>query len=131
MPDESVNLLGLMRQKMAYHEDRQQVLAANIANVDTPGYKAKDIIKPEFGTSFHDELKLALTDPQHLTTGNFTRFRVVDDAQAFETNPNGNSVVVEEQMLKIADNEASFQQTTALYRKMLELSRIAVQGNSQ
>ncbi|RJQ22411.1 MAG: flagellar basal body rod protein FlgB [Nitrospiraceae bacterium] len=45
---------------------RQKVIASNIANVDTPGYKAKDV---KFDNLLGREMKLLTSDPKHIGGG--------------------------------------------------------------
>ena len=51
---------------------RQKVIASNIANADTPGYKAKDI---KFDNFLKKEVKLVTTDPKHISRNNSTRVK--------------------------------------------------------
>ena len=66
---------GLMAKALDYRALRQEMISANIANVDTPGYKARDIDFEEtlahearklFGEEDATRLPLARTDAQHL-----------------------------------------------------------------
>ena len=41
-------ILSALRTKMRWHQERQRVLAENIANSDTPNFKARDLVEPKF-----------------------------------------------------------------------------------
>lgn len=77
---------------------RQKVLASNIANADTPGYKAKDI-------SFQKELEKAVAGPAGKTPGK----TVGQSYEVFETvttmpNRDGNTVNLDMEMARVAEN---------------------------
>ena len=42
MPISDIPILSMLRQRMQWHQVRQEVLAENVANSDTPNYQAKD-----------------------------------------------------------------------------------------
>ena len=42
-------LVGMLKQRMSWHQERQSVLAQNVANADTPNYRARDLKEPTFG----------------------------------------------------------------------------------
>jgi flagellar basal-body rod protein FlgB len=122
--------LGL-KQRLSWLARRQEVLAKNIANADTPGYKPSDL-KPQ---AFDDALKSALkpirpaaTDPDHLRGGSSlaSEPRVITQRKAYETTPTGNAVVLEEQMAKVNETTLSHRLTTELYGKHLNMVKIAI-----
>ncbi len=48
MPISDIPILSMLRERMQWHQARQQVLAENVANADTPNYQARDIVAPDF-----------------------------------------------------------------------------------
>ena len=44
-------VLSVLRTKMQWHQERQRVLAENVANSDTPNFKARDLVEPTFDTA--------------------------------------------------------------------------------
>ncbi len=89
---------------------RQAVIADNIANADTPGFKARDITRPDFGA----------------LVGQSAPPRPSADKDAFETRPDGNNVSIEQQLLKLGDVRAEFGLMTQIYRKQMALMRSAI-----
>ena len=100
-------IFSMMKERMHWLADRQRVIAENVANADTPNYIARDLAEPDFGAmlrrrSSSQVLSAAQTDPQHFdanasggsSSGSLMR------RPDFETTPTGNSVVLEEQMIK-------------------------------
>src|SRR5581483_2625561 len=129
LPD--IPLLSLLRERMSFLDARQSVLSQNVANADSPGYAAQDL-KP---VDFEDMLKrasgaeggtgaLMITDPRHIPAP-------ADSTSAYQTadmpdsspDPTGNTVSLEEEMIKVADNQAQFQAASNLYAKAVDLMR--------
>ena len=48
MPITDIPILSMLRQRMEWHQERQRVLAENVANADTPNYRARDLAPPDF-----------------------------------------------------------------------------------
>jgi flagellar basal-body rod protein FlgB len=118
----NIPLFKAMMSRMSWLTERQQVLGQNVANADTPNYKAQDLKPQSFkemlaGSTNH--LQLAATQPNHLPgVGAATSFRAAADRNA-ETSPSGNSVSIEDQMLKVSSTANEFQLTTSLYRRQI------------
>lgn len=128
-----VNLLAMMKTRMAYISERQNVVAHNIANIDTPGFKAKDLKKLDFERLAMIEarrLQMRATAPTHIAgnKGNNASFKDEHERMTFETTPVKNNVVLEEQMIKVAENNTNYQMTTNLYKKTVDLFKVAI-GN--
>jgi len=128
-----INIFKLMQTKMAYMAERQDILARNVANADTPGYKPRDLKKLDFNRLVNIEanrLRIRATSENHITdTGKEdTSFRDQEMRKTYETTPVENAVVIEEQMMKIAENQMEYQKVTNLYSKMAGLFKTAI-GN--
>jgi flagellar basal-body rod protein FlgB len=128
-----VPLLAMLKTRMSWLEARQSVLSQNVSNADTPQYVPRDVRPIDFeqlmrhasdGDKFHPGL--SITDPRHISISspipNFDNTESPDVA----SNPNGNSVSLEQEMIKVSDTEAQFQAATNLYSKALSLMRTAV-----
>ena len=122
---------GAIKQRLAWLGQRQQVLARNVANADTPGFVAHDLEPVRFGDVMRRQVAavhLATTDPLHLA-GQRNRpdqqFAERDDLDAGEASPSGNAVDLEEQMAKINETTIDYRLGTQLYRKYLGLIRMA------
>jgi flagellar basal-body rod protein FlgB len=119
----NIPLFKAMMSRMSWLTERQQVLAQNVANADTPAFKAKDLkaqtFKEMLAGSSANHLTLAATQPNHLAgVGPALAFKSVADRNA-ETSPSGNSVSIEDQMLKVSSTANEFQMTTSLYRRQI------------
>lgn len=115
---------------MQWHQTRQAVLAENIANSDTPDYQAREVK----AFSFEDHMKgqnfglaAKVTKVGHISTSLSGSSDVkIETQDSFEVTPSGNSVNLEEQMMKITENQMDFQAATTLYTKGLSIIRTAL-----
>lgn len=126
-----LTLFGLMKGQMGWLSRRQEVLAQNIANADTPGYKAKDLKSFNFQDMVKSQkmrLNAVTTSPMHMEGArrSTSSFAVEENRNPYETSPDGNSVVLEEQMAMVGENQAQFQLTSELYRKHIAMIKTAI-----
>lgn len=128
LPSESfggIPLFSMLKSKMSWHKARQQVLSENVANASTPGYQARDLKPPVFSASTGRSLsgvRVSRTHVAHLdgavSSGRMSR-------TDWDVSPKGGGVVLEEQMIKSAENQMDYQLATDLYSKSLGLLRMA------
>lgn len=102
--------------------DRQVLVAQNIANADTPGYKARDLVPFKDSFAAQSALGLRGTRAGHMTNRNETVFTSPFGVES----PNGNTVSLEAEMMR--SNEISGQQKLALgiYQKSLQILRTSM-----
>jgi flagellar basal-body rod protein FlgB len=121
---------GLLRARLDQLSERQRLIAENIANASTPGYRPRDLDASGFERLLASAaggrgLAMTRTNAAHMTPGGGSaRTRVVarDDG---ETTIDGNAVVLEDQMARAAETRMAFETGIALYQKGLELVRLA------
>ena len=130
----SVPLLDVLRERMSWLSARQNVLSQNVANADTPGYSASDLKPVDFEKVLQQSTEpaafqggLVVTDPHHIATtpnasSGFQSTAAGDDA----IDQTGNSVSVEEEMMKVADTQAQYQAATNIYAKAISMMRTAI-----
>ena len=121
-------LLQQIRGRLGWLDERQRVIAQNVANADTPGYVARDLNQPtDFAAALQNGggLRMNTTNARHLSSqGSQSRFSAVDRPDS-ETTLDGNSVVVEEQMLKMAESRMAYDAAIGLYQKSMQMLRLA------
>lgn len=132
----NMSLFRMARQQMDWLGDRQTVLAQNIANADTPNYRAKDLRAMSFERELRDikPVTMQSTSGTHLQgTVRKPDFRVEDlrARDVYETNPNENGVALEEQMMKVSDTQMKYQLASNVYQKNMMMLRTAIGRNGQ
>lgn len=131
-----VNLLGGLQQAMRHLSERQKVIAGNLANSDTPGFRALDVKAPNFGALVEQSAQ-QVSSPTVAPTAKMVQLgggsiragstsEVVTDKDAVEVRPDGNSVNIEDQMLKMSQVQSDYVALISLYRKHLSLFKTAV-----
>jgi flagellar basal-body rod protein FlgB len=123
-------ILAMLRTRMAWHQERQRVLANNVANADTPKFKPRDLLPPDFGRTAPaaGPVVLARTDPMHVSApgaGGGSQF-AADARGGYRVRPTGNAVSLEDQMMKVAANQMDYQMVTTLYSRGLGLIKTAL-----
>ena len=127
---------GLLRQRLDQLSQRQQLIAENIANASTPGYRPRDLDTAAFERMLSSQasgggggITLARTNSGHMGAGGAPHGGAAvitrDDS---ETTIDGNAVVLEEQMARAAETRMQFETGIALYQKGLELMRMAARA---
>lgn len=130
----SLPIFQLMKAKLDYTSERQTVLAQNVANVDTPGYRARDVQAPDFkamlAKSSKPSIGMAVTNAQHIATGRASgsAYKTIERESTYEQSPLDNNVVVEEEMMRVAETQSEYQRTLTLYRKTVSMFKAAL-GN--
>lgn len=123
-------IMGMLTQKMDWLTQRQRVIGQNIANADTPGYRAQEIEAIDFNRTMRrqqGQLQLAVTDPAHLASPKGRQsFRETREGTPYEVSPTGNRVVLEEQMMTLSQNAGDYEFATNLHRKYTSLYRMAL-----
>lgn len=108
--------LGVYNQAMSLRTYRQQVLASNIANADTPDYKARDFdFKAAFGAAMGQReasgaLGVARTHENHLSgVGGGMPFAPLQYRSETQSAVDGNTVDMDVERAEIADNALQYQ----------------------
>ena len=133
---EEIDLLRLTGDRMRYLTEQQTTIARNIANADTPGYRSQELLPFSFSsallrtsglTAAAPSLVPMSTHPGHIAapSGISTPGAVKASASADE-KPDGNTVSLEEQMIKSTDVANNFALASAAYSKSLTLMKIGI-----
>jgi flagellar basal-body rod protein FlgB len=126
-----IPIFSMLRTRMHWHQERQRVLSENVSNADTPNFRPRDLAPLQFDKTQpkpSSGLTLMRTAALHLDgngAGGGNGFRV-ERKPDFEIRPAGNSVGLEEQMMKVASNQMDYQAATALYTRGLGLIKTAL-----
>jgi flagellar basal-body rod protein FlgB len=126
-------ILSALRTKMQWHQERQRVLAENVSNANTPNFRPSDLVEPKFdrkGTNADatmGSLAMMRTSATHIgVSGGAPSFRGDGGRSGFLTKPAGNSVNLEDQMMKVSANQMDYAAATSLYTRSLGLLKTAI-----
>jgi flagellar basal-body rod protein FlgB len=107
-------MLSQLENYLAVTDQRATVIASNMANVDTPGYRTKDI-------DFQHELSRAMSAPD----GNSPRLAVKDVSGLLE-RPDGNNVDVDRESLNFSETQLQYQMGTQLVKDRFHELLVAI-----
>jgi flagellar basal-body rod protein FlgB len=123
-----MSVFQAMAAKMRWHQARQTLLAQNVANADTPGYMGRDL-KPfslEAGAASSATLTVSSASPNHISIASGIDGFGAAESPAFERTPGGNTVTLEDEMMKVSSNDIDYQTVTALYTRSMRMIRVAL-----
>ena len=127
-------LFAMLRQRLGYLGERQRVIAQNVANADTPGYAPRDLKAFSFAAQVQSQAGVAMVQPAQTAAGHMPGSgRRIGGSGAFrpvatpdsETTLDGNAVVLEDQMIKMAEARMQYDAAIGFYQKSLTLLRMA------
>ena len=124
-------VFAALTDKMRWHQTRQGLLAENVANAETPGYRGRDLAQFDFaqtnGPFSSATVTTTATQPTHfsVSSSNGTAFGAQRMAN-FEITPEGNGVTLEDEMMKVTTNMMDYQAATGLYTKSIKILKTAL-----
>ena len=99
------NTFQVLEKSLDYSSTKQKVISQNIANVDTPNYKAKDVVKSSFQGALQTSIEAYRTDSRHLNFNTDNQSSTIVTQQNGAYNNNGNSVDMDKEMTDLATNQ--------------------------
>jgi flagellar basal-body rod protein FlgB len=133
MTTENLSLFKAIGARMEYLSQRQRVIAQNIANSDTPGYRPQDLTKVDFGQELkniigkNNSVSVATSNPKHVAGLNAVEnAKEQKQKKTYEVAPAGNAVIMEEQLLNSNNTSSSYNLMTALYQKNIRLLKTSI-----
>ncbi|MEX0283426.1 MAG: FlgB family protein [Paracoccaceae bacterium] len=106
---------------------RQALLTQNVANADTPGYRALDL--PDFAEAVSLETRgaaMQATRPTHLQGTSSQINRIEPFERPGEADPNGNTVALDRELMFAVDAKRTHDRSLAVYRSALDILRTAI-----
>jgi flagellar basal-body rod protein FlgB len=144
-------LFSMLKTRMHWLEQRQKLLAENVANSNTPNYRARDLKQLDFKSTLEASLGsanrgstgmgstgmgsagitsasvgMSVTQAGHLRGGSGTRGFDINPSGGFETTPSQNSVVLEDEMMKVAQTQLDHQTAISLYQRGVGMNKTAL-----
>jgi flagellar basal-body rod protein FlgB len=127
------NVFSMLGKRLDWLNQRQRVLATNIANSDTPDFVPRDLAESQFKRVLRNQLapvNTATTHRDHIRgkASHGPTARAERQGDTWETSPSGNAVIMEEQLIKVSKTQSDHQLITNLYRKHMDMFLIALRG---
>uniref|UniRef100_A0A7V4JPY5 Flagellar basal body rod protein FlgB n=1 Tax=Thermodesulfobacterium geofontis TaxID=1295609 RepID=A0A7V4JPY5_9BACT len=117
---------NLVKTALKLRSYKHSLLASNIANVDTPGYRRKDIPFEKIIQSYLSEKnRLKTTHPKHFR-GSLRSINEFIKAYEEETLGTPNNVNLEEELVQLTENQMLYEATLQALSKELERLREAI-----
>jgi flagellar basal-body rod protein FlgB len=132
----NIPLFAMLRGRLGYLSERQRLISENVANSDTAGFAPRDL-KP---FAFDAQVQAArgasvqaVTQPGHMVAPGLHRSQAAGGAKPIkaagsETTLDGNSVVLEEEMMKMSDARMNYDAAIGFYQKSMGLLRMAARA---
>ncbi len=137
MTIQDIGLMQAIGAKMDYLNQRQSIIAQNVANADTPGYRPRDLVDVNFADMLKEQTRsdvrpvsVAATDAAHIASGSETG--VVNSRKTrspYEVAPAGNSVIIEEQLVNAGQNAMDYNLMLNVMQKQVGMFRTALGAN--
>lgn len=123
----NLDVFSAATKNMGYLSARQQVLAENVANANTPNYLARDVAKPSFEKELKAQIALNATNPKHFTAprNNIGMNRVYTPAPKEALSIDGNGVDIEYQMNEVSKTRGDYNQMLSIYNKYKAMIQVA------
>lgn len=137
-----IPLMAAIKDRMQWLNRNQKVLAGNIANADTPGYKPQRLAEQDFsalvnsqnaaarkraaGGPMVSQVSLLATRPGHMGESSQQGSVRVMDKDTGQSAPDGNAVDLENELLAVAQNQMDYNLMVELYRKQVGLLSVAM-----
>lgn len=127
----SIPLFSALTEKMKWHQTRQGLLAENVANAETPGYRGRDLKAYGFAEHMRNlsvaSISTTATNPNHIVkAGSGADGFGSRQLNNFEVTPEGNGVTLEDEMMKVTTNQMDYQAVTALYSRSIRMIKTAL-----
>lgn len=135
MTIDNLSLFQGLGAKMGFLNQRQRVIAQNVSNADTPGYKPKDLVPVNFDKVLGNITKTGGIKPVSLDTTRAGHSGGANDVQdpksrkqreTYEVAPAGNAVIMEEQLLMAGETVLDYNMTTNLIQKHVGMIQTAL-----
>ena len=126
-----IPIFSMLKTRLSWHQERQRVLAENVANADSTEYRPKDLAPLKFdrmvAAAQSSQVTLARSDGGHINGMGSAATKFSTESKGnYEVRPTGNAVSLEDEMMKAASNQMDFQAATALYTRSLSLIKTAL-----
>jgi len=122
MEEQMSDGMNILERTIQQAAARHRVITSNIANVDTPNYKAKDV---SFGRILGNEMALASTNPKHIqaSEGGASGDIKVEDSQPWLDK---NNVEMDMEVAKMTENAMFYEAGVTMFMKKVQMFKEAL-----
>ena len=139
MPISDIPILSMLRTKLHWSQERQRLLAQNVANADTPEYQPRDLKTYSFKATLDQQaagqpyrggpvsgpsttgVQMMATSAAHMAPSKPAGIWRAPEQADSETTLDGNSVTLEDQMLKMTDARMNYDAAVGFYQKSMAM----------
>lgn len=139
MGPDDIPLFAMLKSRMGYLSERQKVIAQNVANADTPDYQPRDLKSYSFKASLDRQVagqpyrggpvsstattgvQMMATSASHMAPSSAAGVWRAPVGVDSETTLDGNSVTLEDQMLKMTDARMNYDAAVGFYQKSMQM----------
>lgn len=141
MGPDDIPLFGMLKSRLGYLTERQKLVAQNVANADTPGYRPRDLKAYSFQASLMNQasgsvyrggraaptsgVQMMETSAAHMAPSNAPSAWRSTAGVDSEVTLDGNAVSLEDQMLKMTDARMNYDAAISFYQKSMNMLRQA------
>ena len=126
---DKLSVIALAKSRMDWVAKRQEVLAENVANANTPKFVPSDIKAFDFKAvlkSTTPAVQVAVTNAKHVQPVITDPQTVIRDRRDFESSADGNAVILEEQMAKMGEAKGAYDTAASLFQKQFKMLKTAL-----
>ncbi len=130
---DKLTVATLAKSRMDWIARRQEVLSENIANANTPKYVPRDLTPYNFKEALKQTLphvEMKVTSPLHIKAEVPDSVNVVSSKRTYESAPDGNAVILEEQMAKMGEAKSAYETAASLFQKQFKMFRTVLSRGS-
>ncbi len=134
----NISVMSSLKQRMKWLTENQKTISRNVSNANTPGFRAKALQDQNFsnlvekvqndrGHASVPNVKMRMSNPKHMNAqGKTGSAYKLNEVEGNEESADGNSVVLEREMLKLADNQMQYKMMVGLYKKNMGILKAAL-----
>ena len=123
MDMKSLSIVDVANRKLSYLNERQKVIAANVANANTPNYLVQDVEEPDFAAQVNAaanrRMEMLTTNEKHIASvqRDSGRFKIYTPEPDTALTIDGNGVVLEDQLNEASKVRSEYDRILTIYNK--------------
>lgn len=131
---ESSNISKSLYEQLNYRGEKQKIISSNVANINTPNYKTKDLVFEDQLKEATNTLQMKQTNSKHLSTIGSSLSTVnprLIEVQGLEEQNDGNNVNLDTQMSEMSKNKILFDAIQSSIKKDSRLFRSVIESSAK